>query len=81
MTGIAEESCETEIISQKYDFIEEIIEECPVGKSRKAEFTDRIDGVLTNRFGGVPIFLGIMACVFHDLCHWRLVEGIYGGRT
>ena len=64
MTSIAEESCETEIISQKYDFIEEIIEECLVGKSRKAEFTDKIDRVLTNRFWGVPIFLGIMALVF-----------------
>lgn len=64
LTGIAEESCETEIISQKYDFIEEIIEECLVGKSRKAEFTDKIDGVLTNRIWGVPIFLGIMALVF-----------------
>lgn len=64
MTGIAQESCETEIISQKYDFIEEIIDECLVGKSRKAEFTDRIDGVLTNRIWGVPIFLGIMALVF-----------------
>lgn len=64
LTGIAEESCETEIISQKYDFIEEIIDECLVGKSRKAEFTDKIDGVLTNRIWGVPIFLGIMALVF-----------------
>lgn len=64
MTGIAEGSCESEIISQKYDFIEEIIEECLVGKSRKAEFTDKIDGVLTNRIWGVPIFLGIMALVF-----------------
>ena len=64
MSGIAEESCETEIISQKYDFIEEIIEECLVGKSQKAEFTDKIDGVLTNRIWGVPIFLGIMALVF-----------------
>lgn len=64
MTGIATESCETEIISQKYDFIEEIIEECLVGKSQKAEFTDKIDGVLTNRIWGVPIFLGIMALVF-----------------
>ena len=64
MTGIARESCETEIISQKYDFIEEIIEECLVGKSRKAEFTDKIDRVLANRIWGVPIFLGIMALVF-----------------
>ena len=62
--GVVERSYETEIISQKYDFIEEIIEECLVGKTRKSEATDRIDKVLTNRLWGVPIFLGIMALVF-----------------
>jgi ferrous iron transport protein B len=64
VTDIADRSYETEIISQKYDFIEEIIEECLVGKSRKSEATDKIDAVLTNRIWGVPIFLGIMAVVF-----------------
>ncbi|MCI8597454.1 MAG: ferrous iron transport protein B [Lachnospiraceae bacterium] len=62
--GILDRSYETEIISEKYDFIEEIIDECLVGKSKKAEFTDKIDSVLTNRIWGVPIFLGIMALVF-----------------
>ncbi len=64
LDGIVDHSYETEIISQKYDFIEEIIEECLVGKARKSEATDRIDAVLTNRIWGVPIFLGIMALVF-----------------
>ena len=64
VTGIADRSYEEEIISQKYDFIEEIIEECLVGKSQKAEFTDKIDHALTHRIWGIPIFLGIMALVF-----------------
>lgn len=62
--GILERNYETDIINQKYDFIEEIIQECLVGKSEKAEFTDKIDRVLTDHIWGVPIFLGIMALVF-----------------
>lgn len=64
LTGIAEESYETEIINQKYDFIEEIIEECLVNKSQKVAATDRIDRILTHPVWGIPIFLGIMAVVF-----------------
>lgn len=61
---IVERSYETDIINQKYDFIEEIIEEVLVNKEKKAEATDKVDAILTNRFLGVPIFLGIMALVF-----------------
>lgn len=57
-------SYETDIINQKYDFIEEIIEEVLVNKTKKSESTDRVDAVLTNRIFGLPIFLGIMALVF-----------------
>jgi ferrous iron transport protein B len=57
-------SFEGEIINQKYDFIEEIIEEVVVNKQKKAASTDRIDRLLTNRFLGLPVFLGIMALVF-----------------
>ena len=59
-----ERSYEKDIINQKYDFIEEIIEETLVNKEEKAEFTDRIDKYLTHRYLGLPIFLGIMALVF-----------------
>lgn len=52
------------IINEKYDFIEEIIEEVLVNRSKKAAATDRIDRFLTHRYFGVPIFLGIMAIVF-----------------
>lgn len=60
----AEHSYETEIINQKYDFIEEVIEEVLVNKTKKAEKTDRVDALLTHPVLGLPMFLGIMALVF-----------------
>ena len=57
---IIERSYEKDMINQKYDFIEEVL----VGKSKKEAATDKIDSYLTNRFLGLPIFLGIMAIVF-----------------
>lgn len=62
---IIDRSYEKDIINQKYDFIDEIIEEVMVNKNVKSEATDRVDRVLTNRFLGIPIFLGIMAVVFY----------------
>lgn len=59
-----EKNYEKEIINQKYDFIEEIIEEALVNKEAKSEFTDHIDKYLTHKYLGLPIFLGIMALVF-----------------
>ena len=55
---------EKQIINQKYDYIEEIIEETLVNKDAKAQATDKIDHYLTHPILGVPIFLGIMAMVF-----------------
>lgn len=57
-------SYEEEIINQKYDFIEEVVEEVVVNKNKKAASTDKIDRILTHRYFGLPIFLGIMAIVF-----------------
>ncbi len=64
LSQIVDQSYEQEIIKQKYDFIDEVIEECLVNKAKKEASTDKIDAVLTNRFAGIPIFLGIMALVF-----------------
>ena len=61
---ILDRSYEQEIINQKYDFIDEIIQEVLVNKEKKEVFTDKIDNVLTNTWLGFPIFLGIMALVF-----------------
>ncbi len=57
-------SYESEIINEKYDFIEEIIHECLINKEKAAQFTDRIDRILTHRVWGVLLFLLIMAMVF-----------------
>lgn len=61
---IVDRSYEKQIINEKYDYIEEIIQECLVNKEEKAAFTDKIDQVLTHPIWGIPIFLGIMMAVF-----------------
>ncbi|WP_455717694.1 ferrous iron transport protein B, partial [Anaerosporobacter sp.] len=63
-SDIVTRSYESDIINQKYDFIEEIIEEVVVNKEEKEAMTDKIDHFLTHRYLGLPIFLGIMALVF-----------------
>lgn len=64
LTHILTKNYETEIINQKYDFIEEIIKEVLVNKVQKEERTEKIDFYLTHKTWGLPIFLGIMALVF-----------------
>jgi ferrous iron transport protein B len=64
LAGILDRSYEEDIINQKYDFIEEIVEEVVVNKSLKAASTDKVDRILTHPVLGLPIFLGIMALVF-----------------
>ncbi|MEG0215607.1 MAG: ferrous iron transport protein B [Hungatella sp.] len=64
LKGIVDKSYETQIINEKYDYIEEVIAECLFHKDKKAAVTDRIDQYLTHPIWGIPIFLGIMALVF-----------------
>ena len=52
------------MINQKYDFIEEVIDEILVNKSQKEERTERADRYMTGKWLGLPIFLLIMALVF-----------------
>lgn len=63
-SDIVDRSYESDIINQKYDLIEEIVEECLVNKNKKAETTDKIDRWLIGRVTGIPCFLLIMAFVF-----------------
>lgn len=63
--GILDRSYEKEIINQKYDYIEEVVEEVLFYKSgSNAGKTDAVDRLLTHPVWGVPVFLGIMALVF-----------------
>lgn len=61
---ITDKNYETQIINEKYDFIQEVIEEVLLHKQRQDRFTERVDRALTHRIWGIPIFLGIMAVVF-----------------
>lgn len=64
LSGIVDRNYETDIINQKYDFIEEIIEEVLVNKSKKEASTDKVDRILTHRFWGMPIFFAVIGLVF-----------------
>ena len=61
---ILDKNYETQIIREKYDFIEEIIHEVLLHKEESDKITDRLDKVLTDRVWGIPVFLLIMAGVF-----------------
>ena len=61
---ILDKNYETQIIREKYDFIEEIIHEVLLHKEESDKITDRLDKVLTDRVWGIPVFLLIMAVVF-----------------
>lgn len=62
--AVEDSSYERRIVNQKYNYIEEVIEESLFHKEEKAARTDKIDRILTHRIWGVPVFLCIMACVF-----------------
>ena len=64
LPDVIDRSYEIDIINEKYDFIEEVIEEVLVNKEKREAMTDKIDQVLTNRYLGLPCFLAIMALVF-----------------
>ncbi|MDO5539434.1 MAG: ferrous iron transport protein B [Eubacteriales bacterium] len=61
---VTDDTFEKRIINDKYNYIEELVEECLFHKEEKAAWTDKVDSVLTHRIWGVPIFLCIMAAVF-----------------
>ncbi len=57
-------SYESDIIGQKYDYIEKITAEVLIGKTVRSAATDRADRLLTHPIWGFPIFLIFMALVF-----------------
>ncbi|HHU74422.1 MAG TPA: ferrous iron transport protein B [Clostridiales bacterium] len=80
LSGIVDQSYEDEIINQKYDFIEEIIEEVLVNKSVKSAATDQVDRILTHRYIGLPIFLAIMGVIFFLTFQvGDLIKGVFEG--
>ncbi len=61
---IVDQNYSKQIINEKYDYIEEIVEECLFNKDKKSAWTDKVDEYLCHPIWGIPIFLGIMALVF-----------------
>ncbi len=61
---VIDRNYESDIINEKYDFIQEVVREVLVNKDRQDALTEKADKVLTHRFWGIPIFLGVMALVF-----------------
>lgn len=64
LPDVLDRSYESDIINEKYDFIEEVINEVLVNKDRQDALTEKIDRALTHRIWGIPIFLAVMALVF-----------------
>ena len=64
LPDVLDKSYESQIINEKYDFIEEIIREVLLHKQKQDVFTEKVDRVLTHRIWGIPVFLCIMALVF-----------------
>ena len=44
---IIDKNYEKNIINEKYDYIEAIIEECLFNKAEKSAFTDKVDQIMT----------------------------------
>ena len=61
---VIDRSYETDIINEKYNFIEEIIQEVVVNRAARAAATDYADKILTSNWLSIPVFLCIMAVVF-----------------
>ena len=64
LPDVIDRNYESDIINEKYDFIQEIIQEVLVGKDRQDALTEKVDRVLTHKFWSIPIFLVVMAAVF-----------------
>lgn len=64
LSDIVNHDEDTQIINQKYDFIQAIIHEVVLGKTSKEELTDKIDAVVTHPVWGIVFFLVVMLAVF-----------------
>lgn len=64
VVNVADKSYEKEIIQTKYAYIEDIVEEVVINRSRKMAATDKVDQILTHPFWGMIIFLFILGTVF-----------------
>lgn len=58
---------EAALANMRYDYIEDLIKQCVSKHSETKEQirSEKIDKILTHKYFGIPIFLGIMLMIFH----------------
>lgn len=64
ISDITSEEDASALVNERYDTIQEIIQEVLLGKSKSDTLTEKIDSVATRPFWGIVFFLGMMALVF-----------------
>ena len=64
INGIELKDRENIITEEKYKFISTIMDKVLIKSTEDNLFTDRLDKFLTNKYLGIPIFLGVMFLVF-----------------
>ena len=69
LPDVLDKNYESRIINEKYDFIDEIVDEVLLRKDSSEAFTEKLDSVFTHKVWGIPVFLGIMAVVFFLTCY------------
>ncbi|MCQ2009997.1 ferrous iron transport protein B [Sporolactobacillus sp. STSJ-5] len=60
-----EDDSESIITNERYDYIENVLEDTLHKKGRKLTASDKIDRIVTNRFLSLPIFAGIIWLVYY----------------
>ncbi len=68
------------IADSRYTRISEITSKCLKKAPRKSEDTlsDRIDRVVTSRIWGIPIFIGVLACIFIGIIGFSTYDESFG---
>lgn len=69
-TTAAGRNLDLEIISARYQFVDQLIAQVVVSQPPRRSMTDRIDAVLTHRVGGTIAFALAMLVVFQALFSW-----------
>lgn len=74
-------------IFSRYAFISGVLQESVRHNDREAhDFTERLDRILTHRFFGLLILIGVLLLVFQAIFSWaalpmELLEGVFGAAT
>lgn len=64
MSDLLDRDYEKQIINQKYEYIETVLEECVFYKGNRESLTEKADRVLTHPYGVFPSSWEIMAMCF-----------------